>query len=111
MKDKLIIILLVIITGLIVYLSFIKKSDTSKYDSYYQKIDSLQNKIDSAMVVNQLLDNKLVQIDSNITVINNQILVVDENINHIKETTDENVASVDTFSHSQLEQFFTNRYK
>ena len=111
MKDKLIIVLLVIITCLITYLSFIKKPDTGKYDSYYQKIDSLQSKIDSAMVVNQKLDNKLIEIDSNITVINNQILVVDENINHIKETTDENVASVDTFKHSDLEQFFTNRYK
>jgi peptidoglycan hydrolase CwlO-like protein len=110
MKEILTNILLVIIGGLVVY--SILTTATIKVDvkSFYDRIDNLQGKIDSAMVVNKELDNKIAKVDSSIVVLNNQILVVDNNINIIKSRTNAKVNDVDNYTVSQLEKFFTDRY-
>jgi peptidoglycan hydrolase CwlO-like protein len=110
MKEILTNILLVIIGGLVVY--SILTTATIKVDvkSFYDKIDNLQSKIDSAAMVNRELDIKIAKVDSSINLINNQISIVDNNINIIKANTNEKVNDVDTFTVSQLEKFFTDRY-
>ena len=110
MKQILTNILLVIIGALVVY--SVLTTATIKVDvkSFYDRIDSLQVKIDSATVINRELDNKIAKVDSSILVLNNQISVVDNNINKIKTQTDEKVNDVDTYTPSELQMFFSTRY-
>ena len=110
MKEMITNILLVIIGGLVVY--SILTTATIKVDvkSFYDRIDNLQGKIDSAMVVNSQLDSKIAKVDSSILAINNQIAIVDNNINLIKTRTNEKVNDVDNYTPSQLQKFFTDRY-
>ena len=110
MKNVLTNIILVVIGGLIVYSIIFTASIGVDVKSFYERIDSLQTKIDSAYMVNRVLDEKIAKVDSNIQTINNQISIVDNNINIIKSNTNEMVNDVDTFTVSQLEQFFTDRY-
>lgn len=111
MKQNIILFVLLVLLGLLIYSSWNTNKITTDIDSYYKRIDSLQTKIDSAMIINDELNQKLTKIDSNVVQINKEILVVDINIQKIKENTNETIASVDTFSISQLQRFFTDRYK
>lgn len=111
MKQNIILVVLLALLGLLIYSSWNTNKITTDIDSYYKRIDSLQTKIDSAMIINDVLNQKLTKIDSNVVQINKEILVVDINIQKIKENTNETIASVDTFSISQLQRFFTDRYK
>jgi len=111
MKDNILILLLAILIGLITYSLVINNKIKTNVQGYYNKIDSIQNKIDSVTLINIELDSKISRADSNISLINEQINVVDENINVIKKQTNDKISSVDTFNISQLKKFFTERYK
>ena len=78
---------------------------------YYDRIDSLQTKIDSITTINKELDNRLVKIDTNIIEITKEISVVDNRITEIKVQTNEKINSVDAFDDSELQKFFTDRYQ
>jgi peptidoglycan hydrolase CwlO-like protein len=110
MKEILTNTLLVIVAGLIIYSIMVTTTIKTDVGVHYRKINKIESKIDSAKYLNKQRDLRLAKLDSNISIINDQIQNVENNINIIKKRTDENVASVDTFSHSQLEQFFTKRY-
>lgn len=110
MKEVLTNILLVLITGLIIYSLMMSVAIKTDVGSYYKRIDKLQTKIDSANHVNKQLDLKLAKLDSNISFLNDEIQNVEKNINIIKKRTNEKVVSVDTFSNSELEEFFAKRY-
>lgn len=110
MKEVLTNILLVLITGLIIYSLMMSVAIKTDVGSYYKRIDKLQTKIDSANHVNKQLDLKLAKLDSNISFLNDEIQNVEKNINIIKKRTNEQVVSVDTFSNSELEEFFSKRY-
>jgi archaellum component FlaC len=72
--------------------------------------DYIQTKIDSVSLLNKELDNKLAEIDTNITEITQEIELVDNNINVIKKKTNEKVDAVDHYDNAELNQFFTSRY-
>jgi hypothetical protein len=103
--------LLIIAVGALVVYSLMLTTDLSvDVKSYYDRVDGLQTKIDSAMAVNQRIDNKIAKLDSAILVINNEIHLVDENINIIKTRTNAKVSAVDNFNYSELQKFFSKRY-
>lgn len=110
MKEVITNILLVIIGGLVVYSLMVSTAIGVDVKSFYDRIDSLQTKIDSAYIVNKELDAKISRVETNIESINQQITVVDNNINIIKTRTNAKVNDVDTYTQSQLEKFFTDRY-
>ena len=110
MKQIITNILLVIIGGLVVYSILFTATIKVDVKSFYNRIDSLQTKIDSAYMVNKELDAKISRVENNIESINQQITVVDNNINIIKTRTNAKVNDVDTYTQSQLEKFFTDRY-
>jgi len=107
-KQTFLIGIVVTILGYLIYNSHNVKTDIQLYHNH---IDSLQQSIDSVEGVNKMLDNKLGKIDTNIHIINNEISQVEKNITIIKNQTNEKVNNIDKFSYSELEQFFTNRYK
>jgi hypothetical protein len=110
MKELITNTLLVIVAGLIVYSIMIVTTIKTDVGTHYKKINSIQVKIDSANKVNKELDLKIAKIDSNIYVLNEELKGIENNINIIKRRTNEQVASVDTFSYNQLKEFFTKRY-
>lgn len=110
MKEVLTNILLVLITGLIIYSLMMSVAIKTDVGAYYKRIDKIQTRIDSAYQVNKRLDLKLAKLDSNISFLNDEIQSVEKNINIIKKRTNEQVVSVDTFSNSELEEFFSKRY-
>lgn len=103
-------LLIIIVGALVVYSLMLTTTIGVDVKSYYNRVDSLQIKIDSAMAVNQRIDNKIAKLDSSILVINNEISLVDENINIIKTRTNVKVSAVDNFNYSELQKFFSKRY-
>ena len=103
-------LLIIIVGALVVYSLMLTTTIGIDVKSYYNRVDSLQIKIDSAMAVNQRIDNKIAKLDSSILVINNEISLVDENINIIKTRTNAKVSAVDNFNYSELQKFFSKRY-
>ena len=99
---------IIILLGYVIFTTNDIKTDVGLYN---QKIDSIQHTVDSATEVNKQADIKLSKIDTTISVINNEINRVEKNITIIKNQTNEKINSVDKFSHVELEQFFSNRYK
>jgi|688.fasta_scaffold490451_3 hypothetical protein len=110
MKEIITNTLLVIVTGLIIYSIMVVTTIKTDVGTHYKKINTIQLKIDSANRVNRELDLKIAKIDSNISVLNNELVGIEKNINIIKKQTNDKVASVDTFSYNQLKEFFTKRY-
>jgi archaellum component FlaC len=56
------------------------------------------------------LDNKLSELDINISEITQEIELVDNNINVLKKKTNEKIASVDNLGNDDLQHFFTDKY-
>jgi len=102
---------LLILIGILVLLNIFNtnkiKTDIKGYED---KIESLQVKIDSASVINKMLDNKMDSVNTHVTEITNEINHIDNNISVIKQKTNEKINIVDTYTASELEQFFTDRY-
>jgi archaellum component FlaC len=61
--------------------------------------------------MNQQITEEIKQIDSEIDNIDNDINNVTKNITIIKKQTNEKIDSVNNFNFSDLEKFFTDRYK
>ena len=103
-----------LLLGLIVILAIwdIFNTDSLRTDvtAYENRIESFQTKIDSAQVVNKQIDGKLAKVDTAVVAITKQINHIDNSIVTIKNQTNEKINSVDRFSHSELELFFSNRY-
>ena len=103
-------IVLIIIALLCLYNIFNTNSIKTDIKGYEDKIESLQVKVDSASVINKMLDNKMDSVNTHVTEITNEINHIDNNISVIKQKTNEKINIVDTYTASELEQFFTDRY-
>jgi peptidoglycan hydrolase CwlO-like protein len=104
-------ILLVIIACLAGYSIFQGHGIRTDVASYNAKIDSIQNEIDSLQDVNTALTQQILTIDKEIDNIDGDINSVTKNITIIKKQTDEKIDSVNNYNFSDLEKFFTDRYK
>ena len=103
-------ILLVIIIVLAAWNIFTTNGIRTDVAGYNQKIDSIQNEIDSVHYENLKLNEQIVTIDKEIDVVDHNINNVTKNITLIKNETDEKVNSITTIGNVELEQLFTNRY-
>ena len=107
-KQVILFAMIIILLGYVIFIINNIKTDVGLYN---QKIHSIQHNVDSAVEVNKKANIKLSKIDTTISIINNEINRVEKNITIIKNQTNEKINSVDKFSHAELEQFFSNRYK
>ena len=110
MNETLRTVLMVVILLLVGYSIFVSSDIKTDVKGYYTKIDSLQVTIDSAMIANAMIDEKINRLDANIMNITNEIMAVDQRINDIKIQTNGKVTNVDRYSHAELTKFFTKRY-
>jgi hypothetical protein len=104
-------ILLVLIACLAAYSIFQGSKIRTDVAGYNTKIDSLQTQIDSVQVVNEKLTEQIFTIDKEIDKVDNNINNVTKNITIIKNQTNEKIDSVSNYNFSDLEKFFTDRYK
>jgi septal ring factor EnvC (AmiA/AmiB activator) len=103
-------ILLLIVIILIAWNILNTNSIKTDVKGYKQKIEALQTKIDSTQVVNQKIDTKIDSVKNNVITITNEINHIDSNISVIKQRTNEKINIASTYSASELEQFFADRY-
>lgn len=104
-------IIILILAGLILYNIFLNNTIKTNVQEYEDKIDLLQTKVDSVNSLNKELDSKINNLNNQITLIDTDIDNVQSNITTIKTKTNEKINSVDSFTYSDLEQFFADRYK
>jgi peptidoglycan hydrolase CwlO-like protein len=104
-------ILLVIVVILAAYSIFQTGQIKTDIAGYNAKIEAIQHEIDSVQVVNQKITEQIVTIDKEIDHVDNNINNVTKNITIIKKQTDEKIDSVSNYNFSDLEKFFTDRYK
>jgi chromosome segregation ATPase len=78
---------------------------------YNNKIDSIQNEIDSVEMLNTKLSEQIGVIDQEIDKVDGNINNVTKNITIIKNQTHEKIDSVNNYNFSDLEKFFSDRYK
>jgi predicted ribosome quality control (RQC) complex YloA/Tae2 family protein len=90
------------------YLTFYK--DLEYIDIYRQEIDALDAKIDSLHSENDHLTITIDSLNTEITALDQEIDAQDDEIEKIREKADEEITAVDTFTPSQLTDFFTDRY-
>ena len=103
-------ILIIIVVALLGYNIFTTNSIKTDVKGYKDKIEALQTKVDSAQVVNEKIDIKIDSVKDNVVNITKEIHHIDNNISIIKQQTDEKINVISTYSASELEQFFTDRY-
>lgn len=103
--------LLLVIICLLGYNIFSTKQLKTDVEFYNKKIDSIQNNIDSVIIVNKKLDLKIDSIYSEIELLDTNVETVYTNIKNIKINTNEKVNSVNQFNFSDLVKFFTDRYE
>lgn len=99
-----------ILAALIVYNIFINNKIQTNIQEYEDKIDNLQTKVDSVNTLNRELDMKINSLHTQMELIDSDISNVQNNIKTIKKQTNEKVNSVDNYSFTELELFFTERY-
>lgn len=104
-------ILLVIIIVLAAWNIFTTNGIRTDVAGYNQKIDSIQNEIDSVHYENLKLNEQMVIIDKEIDKVDANVNNVTKNITIIKNQTHEKIDSVNNYNFSDLEKFFTDRYK
>ena len=110
-KERFSSFLLLVLICLVGYNLFTMRQIKTDVESYNQKIDSIQNDIDSVIIVNQELDAHIDKIHSDVTLLDNSIDNVQTNIKTIKTKTNEKVDAVNEFTFSDLSKFFSDRYE
>lgn len=100
-----------IIVVLLVYNIFVSSNIRTDVKYYENKISNIQTKIDSVNKLNKALDIKLDSLNTQLKVLDSSIVNVQFNIETIKQNTDEKINSVDNFTFTELEHFFSDRYK
>ena len=103
-------ILLLIIIILLLWNWFNTSTVKTDVKAYKEKIENIQVEIDSAQVINKEMSEKVLVIKENITNITNEIHEIDNNIETVKEQTDEKVNNVVFIGNVELERLFADRY-
>ena len=107
-KQTILLVIIAILGGYTIFQNQGIKTDVAEYNA---KIESIQKEIDSVQIENHKITEQIVTIDKEIDHVDNNINNVTKNITIIKKQTDEKIDSVNNYNFSDLEKFFTDRYK
>ena len=107
-KTDILLIIIALLAGYSIFQMNGIKTDVAGYNS---KIDSIQNEIDSVQLANAKISEQIVTINEEIDAVGSDINNVTKNITIIKKQTYEKIDSVNNYNFSDLEKFFTDRYK
>jgi len=104
------IILLIIVGVLVGWNIFITNGFKTDVKGYKEKIEEIQQKVDSVQLVNKQIDNKVIEVKENVTNITKEIHHIDNNLTIVKEKTNEKVNNANNFGNVELERLLTARY-
>jgi uncharacterized protein (DUF3084 family) len=94
------------------YLVNMYSSNEEEYvTEYNNKIEALNDKINSLHSVNENLTIEINTLTTQILVLDQEISKQDSKIVILKKQTNEKVNNVDSYRYDELEQFFTERYR
>jgi len=87
-----------------------KTVDSSKYDKQKQEIDSLNRTLIDLQKKQVELDNSILQHQFKIDSLNNEINTTNQEITDIRVRYDKKLKDITTYTPSQLNDFFSERY-
>jgi predicted PurR-regulated permease PerM len=111
MKDYKILFLLIISLFIVYWLIFVLTPKTKISIDNQNKIDSLNILILNIQKSQEILDNKIDLIDSDINKVDKDIKNIKDQKTIVKENYHEKIINVVNFTETELDSFFTNRYK
>jgi len=103
-------ILLVIVIVLVLWNILNTNGIKTDVKSYKEKIENIQVEVDSAQMINKEMDEKVLVIKESVNSITKEIYEIDNNIETVKEQTNEKVISVGFIGNVELERLFAERY-
>ena len=103
-------ILLVIVIVLVLWNILNTNRIKTDVKSYKEKIENIQVEVDSAQLINKEMDEKVLVIKESVNSITKEIYEIDNNIETVKEQTNEKVISVGFIGNVELERLFAERY-
>lgn len=106
--DRISVILLCITTLCIFWI--INEKEDIDVQSYLDKIDMLEKKVDSLHAKNTILDKQADSLEIQIVEYDKKIRNLNYSINVIKKETDKKLNAVNNLTDDELERYFTERY-
>ena len=103
-------LILIVILGFVGYNLMVMHDIQTDVAAFDEKIQLIQNDIDSIAVANEELDSKIESLHSEIELIDSDIDKVQNNITTIKNKTNEKANNVDVLTFDELIKFFSDRY-
>ena len=93
------------------YLINMYSSNEKEYiNEYNNKIEALEQKVDSLHYINENLVYKIDTLNQEIQKLDNAIYLQNNKIITLKKQTNEKINAVDSFNDDELTRFFTERY-
>lgn len=109
-KKDIIYLIIIAILGAVV-IKFIFIDNPSYYEDYNSKIEALNLKIDSLHSENDKLITSLDSLNNEISELDAILISSKNTINRIKNETDKALDAAYNFSKSELDKFFSDRYR
>lgn len=103
-------VILLCITTLCIFWIINEKEDID-VQSYLDKIDMLEKKVDSLHSKNTILDKQADSLEVQIVEYDKKIRNLNYSINVIKRETDEKLNAVNNLTDDELERYFSERYR
>jgi len=102
---------LLVILGIGLWIIIILQKKEDYVDKYNNQIQNLEQKVDSLHHLNVGLSFKISTLNTKIHKLDQELDLKNNKINNLRYEIRVKVDAVDTFSNSELERFFTERYK
>ena len=109
-KKNILSIICILIIAILFYKLYTTSQNESYVEDYNNKIKVLESKVDSLHSVNIGLNCKIDTLNQQVNKLDLQIGLRNSRISNLKYRINEKVNTVDAFSNSELEKFFTDRY-
>lgn len=100
-------IIILLLIGYIIYTNHQPSSD----NDFKQQIDSLNNKIDSLEEDQLRLDSLIVVYQDSVSILDTKIDSTKQKITEIRAYYGNKIKNISKYTPTQLDSFFTNRYK
>lgn len=104
-------LLFAILGGFVAYMIWNNPSIDVDIKAYQTQINILQQRIDSIQSQNNHLQVEADSLNNVLVEYNEKIKTLNTRIYVIKKETEQKLSAIDSFGGSQLQEFFTNRYR
>jgi len=109
-SSKSLYLILIVILGIVVFNLYNMIRIKTNIDTFDEKIENIGKQIDSIQDMNSQLDNLIQSLHTELQLIDGDIDRVQNNIFTIRRNINEKTNSVNTFTISELQEFFSKRY-